>query len=112
MCIAVSIDRKGLVTRFGKFRGFWIFIVDRGTKTIDNMRLATAPYQYRTRAPEWLRSLGVDLVIARGFEQQDRDLLPRLGIDSALCAASTRPWAAVDSYLTGDLKANGQIPSH
>jgi predicted Fe-Mo cluster-binding NifX family protein len=106
LTIAAASDHGQISQHFGHCAGYDIFKVQDGvvvaTTYIPN------PGHDVARPPEYLHSLGADIVIAGGMGTQAIALCNSLGMTVAT-GVSGAPAAAVDSYLNGTLESEGGI---
>jgi predicted Fe-Mo cluster-binding NifX family protein len=80
MRIAIPIRAQKFCEHFGRCEGFYLCEVDKSHRKVSQGRCLTRPKQRCESLPAWLKSLGVDAVVAGGMGEVARRNLESLGI--------------------------------
>lgn len=102
--VAIPVAEGRLCSHFGHCQQFAVIQINEGL--MGNKELHTPPPHEPGVLPQWLGTLGVNLVIAGGMGQRALSLLAEKGIKVITGSLSQEPEALVKSYLAGTL-ANG-----
>jgi predicted Fe-Mo cluster-binding NifX family protein len=92
---------------FGGADSFAIYEVGDDGAGIAKVERHTPPPHGRGVYPEWLRSLGVNAVIAGGMGWRASEMFQSHGIDVIMGVEGGRPEELVASYLRGELRSSG-----
>jgi len=109
MRIAVPVTGGSPAEHFGHCEQFAIFHTDDNGKEIDGVVMVPAPPHQPGLLPEWLRGLGVDVILAGGMGRRARDLFGSHGIEVVIGVRGDDPRAVADAYLCGSLQS-GENP--
>ena len=109
MRIAIPVVDGQLARHFGHCEQFMIFDVDRDAGGVGDATSLQAPPHQPGLLPEWLKSHGVDVVIAGGMGRRAQVLFAESGVETVLGAMHDDPRAIVEDYLSGVL-ATGDNP--
>jgi len=109
MRIAIPVVDGRLARHFGHCEEFMIFDVEPGVRSVGDATSLQAPPHQPGVLPEWLKSQGVDAVIAGGMGRRAQALFAQSGVEIIVGAASDDPGTIVEDYLSGAL-ATGDNP--
>ncbi len=110
--IAVPVAGGVVAEHFGHCEEFAIFNTDPGCTRIDGVTTVPAPPHQPGLLPEWLKGLGVNVVIAGGMGQRARDLFQAHSIDVATGAGGSEAREAAQAYLDGTLEGGANPCDH
>ena len=109
MRIAIPVVDGQLARHFGHCQEFMLFDVDPEAVTVGDATSLEAPPHQPGLLPEWLKSQGVDVVIAGGMGYRAQTLFAESGVEVIVGAVADDPRAIVEEYLSGEL-ATGDNP--
>ncbi|RLB13656.1 MAG: ATPase [Deltaproteobacteria bacterium] len=113
MKIAIPLTSGRLSMHFGHCEEFAILEVDEKTKKILNKSIQQPPPHEPGAFPNWLRTLGAEVIIAGGMGTRAQRLFAQNGIEVVAGAAAETPEHLVSAYLNGVLKtAEGNLCDH
>jgi predicted Fe-Mo cluster-binding NifX family protein len=112
MKIAVPITGGVLAEHFGHCQQFAILEVDPEQKSILKTEAVTPPAHQPGVFPQWLGSLGVNIVIAGGMGMRAIQLFQSQGIQVISGAPPQEPETVVNSYLQQQLTTDANPCDH
>ncbi|HHN46462.1 MAG TPA: ATPase [Planctomycetes bacterium] len=110
MKVAIPVAQGNLCLHFGHCEEFAVFETDGNRVTGEERH--TPPNHAPGVLPEWLKKLGVDVVIAGGMGMRAQQFFNRYGIEVLVGAEATAPRQAVEKYLQGTLQTGENICDH
>ena len=110
MKIAIPVSGGCLSSHFGHCEHFSLFDTQDGRVT--NHHSVTPPPHEPGAYPKWLRTQGVDVIIAGGMGRRAQDIFSQEGIKVVYGVSSTDPSVVVEDYLKGQLKTGDNICDH
>jgi ATP-binding protein involved in chromosome partitioning len=110
--IAVPVSAGRPAEHFGHCEEFAIFHTDDRGKEIDGVVMVPAPPHQPGLLPEWLRGLGVDVILAGGMGSRARDLFDQHCIEVVIGVRGESAREVADAYLSGTLEAGGNPCDH
>jgi len=112
MRIAIPVVNGRLARHFGHCEEFMIFDVDPDVQSVGDATCLQAPPHQPGLLPEWLRSQGVDVVIAGGMGRRAQLLFAESGVEIAVGAMAEDPRAIVEEFLSGALSTGDNPCDH
>lgn len=109
MKIALPVDRGVVSGHFGHAEKFAIFDVMCDSGMVTSAGEETPPPHEEGAIPEWLKGLGVNLVIAGGIGVKAQQLFRDMGIDVISGAPMKQPAAVVKAHLEGTLSTGANV---
>lgn len=110
--IAVPVSEGTLAEHFGHCEEFAIFHTDATGREIDGVVMVPAPPHQPGVLPEWLRGLGVDVILAGGMGRRARDLFARHSIEVVTGARGEGARKLAEAYLSGSLESGDNPCDH
>jgi predicted Fe-Mo cluster-binding NifX family protein len=101
--IAVPVSSGGVAEHFGHCDEFAIFHTNPEGDGIDGVVMVPAPPHQPGFLPEWLRGLGVDVILAGGMGTRARDLFAQHSIEVVTGVAGGDARSLAEEYLAGTL---------
>lgn len=112
MKIAVPVANGKLCMHFGHCEQFFIFDVDKNTKSITGQEALTPPPHEPGVLPKWLSDKGVSFVIAGGMGARAVTLFKERGVDVVTGAPAGEPSELVNLFLAGTLATGANACDH
>ncbi len=103
MKIAIPIANGALSLHFGHCSEFAILTVEPESKQVISTETIGSPPHQPGMLPAWLKSQGVNSIIAGGMGMRAQDLFRMYGIDVVIGAQGGSPERLVEDYLGGSL---------
>ncbi len=107
---AIPITNGRLSSHFGHCESF--AIIDTIDGVISDVNFLNPPPHEPGVLPRWLKSLGVDIVIAGGMGIRAQNLLQQMGIEVIVGAPEEDPRILVDQYLKSCLRVGENLCDH
>jgi len=104
MRIAIPVSEGQLAQHFGHCEMFALLDVDTEKRQITASTEVEAPEHQPGLLPEWLRSRGVDMVIAGGVGGRALSLFAAASIQVLTGAPAASARSLVEQYLAGNLE--------
>lgn len=101
--IAVPVEAGVVAEHFGHCEQFAIFETDPDVRRIVSADTVPAPPHTPGFLPGWLRTLGVDVIIAGGMGRRAQELFRDCGIEVIVGASRGTALDVAQSYLDDDL---------
>jgi predicted Fe-Mo cluster-binding NifX family protein len=105
--IAIPMLDDNFSAHFGGADSFAIYEVGDDGAGVVNVERHTPPPHGRGVFPEWLRSLGVNAVLAGGMGWRASEMFESQGITVIMGIEGGRPEDLVKSYVRGELRSTG-----
>ncbi|MBN1982951.1 MAG: NifB/NifX family molybdenum-iron cluster-binding protein [Chitinivibrionales bacterium] len=112
MKIAIPTADNKLCMHFGHCQQFVIMNVDEATKTIVSKEELTPPPHEPGVLPQWLHSLGVNVIIAGGMGSRAQQFFQQFGIKVVVGASSDHPQTVALDWLKGSLTTGNNCCDH
>lgn len=112
MKIAIPLYQGKLSMHFGHCQEFALVDTDIKKDDFFDTQILTPPAHEPGVLPQWLHSLGVNLIIAGGIGQRAQQLFNQNQIEVIVGAPSKTPNELVNAYLNKTLTAGDNICDH
>ncbi|NOZ20147.1 MAG: ATPase [Planctomycetes bacterium] len=112
MKVAIPVLDGRLCLHFGQARRFALVEADPEKKEVQGVEVLDAPEHQPGVLPEWLASLGAELIIVGGMGGRAQELFAGYGIECIIGAPEEAPQKIVQDYLDGVLKTGGNVCDH
>jgi predicted Fe-Mo cluster-binding NifX family protein len=108
--VAIPVEGDVISSHFGHSKLFNIYTVDNSL--ITKTEVLTPPPHEPGSVPRWLKSLNVDIVVAKGIGQKAVEILNSQGIEVNIGVNSCTPENAIDEWIHGALKTGENLCDH
>lgn len=112
MKVALPVDGGKVSGHFGHAEKFAIFEVDCSSNAVAGSTEETPPPHEEGAIPNWLKGLGVNLIIAGGIGMKAKQLFGEMGIDVISGAPVEAPAAILKAHLEGTLVSGENVCGH
>jgi predicted Fe-Mo cluster-binding NifX family protein len=110
--IAVPADNGLVSAHFGHCPSFEVFEVDEVAGAVLSRSSQPAPAHEPGKIPRWLEELGVDVVLSGGMGRKALELFHEVGIEAVVGVGPMSVDEAVQGYLKGLLRLQGNACDH
>jgi len=110
--IAVPADDGRVSAHFGHCPSFEVFEADEALGVVLSRSRQPAPAHEPGKIPRWLKELGVDVVLSGGMGRGAIELFSELGIEAIVGVSGLSVDEAVQGYLNGSLRLQGNACDH
>jgi len=110
MKIAIPLTGGKLSPHFGHCEEFGIYEIEDG-RVVKSEKM-TPPAHEPGVLPNWLREMGVNVVVGGGMGNRAQDLFHQNCIDVYYGVTITDPDTVVKTYLAGDLESGVNLCDH
>lgn len=108
--VAIPIEGGVISSHFGHSKLFNIYTIENSL--ISKTDVLTPPPHEPGSVPRWLKSLNVDIVIAKGIGHKAIEILNSQGIEVNIGVNSNLPDDAIDEWIHGALKTGENLCDH
>ena len=112
MKIAIPVANGQLCAHFGHCQQFELFSVDPVNKKILSRETLDPPFHEPGVLPRWLKENSATTIIAGGMGHRAQGFFDQYGIEVIVGAASDRPEAVVQAFLSGTLEQGSNLCDH
>jgi len=112
MKIAIPVLDGKLCLHFGQARNFALVEADPDKKETQNIEILDAPEHQPGLLPQWLASLGAELIIVGGMGRRAQELFAAADIEVIIGAPEEPPEKIVQDYLEGTLETGANVCDH
>lgn len=110
--IAVPADNGLVSAHFGHCPSFEIFEADEARGVVLSRSRQPAPPHEPGKIPRWLKELGVDVVLTGGVGRRALELFHEIGIEAVVGVNGVSVDEAIQGYLKGSLRLQGNACDH
>ena len=112
MLIAIPLAQGKLSLHFGHCDQFAIYEIDIDSKKVMSRNDQTPPTHASGVYPQWLCSIGVNVIITGSMGQRAQQLFAQNGVEVIIGASADRLEELLLAYLQGTLVTGNNICDH